>query len=69
LKVRIPETALDRFGIRPIRELWGYLFEPDETRLSGHYVRALMEGSLVEAPHFLVKETLFEFQGRRHVHE
>ncbi len=61
LRTRIPERALDRFGVYPIRELWGYLFEPDAMRLGGRYTRALLEKSLVRAPRFLVKETPFEY--------
>ncbi len=57
LLTRIPESQLARFDIEPVRPLYGYLFEPEEPeRLSGHYVRALMEDSLVRGPEFLVNE-------------
>lgn len=56
LRTRIPEMELTRFEIQTERPLYGYLFMPDAERTSGRYVRALIEGSLVNGPKFLVKE-------------
>lgn len=56
LRTRIPETELERFAIESSAPLYGYLFEPSTDRLSGRYVRALVEASLVRGPKFLVRE-------------
>jgi hypothetical protein len=56
LRTRIPEFYLPRFDVEPLRPLYCYLFEPDQSRTSGRYVRSLMEGSLVRGPRFLIDE-------------
>jgi hypothetical protein len=56
LRSRIPESQLNKFELQSERPLYGYLFEPDATRMNGRYTRALMEGSLVRGPKFLVHE-------------
>lgn len=56
LATRIPESCLHLFGISKVhRPLYGYLFQPDEQRESGAYVRSIFEGSLVTGPEFLLK--------------
>ncbi len=59
LKSRIPEEDGALVGIEQVmKPLYGYLFKPnaptDEYSLSGHYVRALLEKSLVRAYAFIV---------------
>ena len=57
LAVRLPDAdeVLAAFGIEEVvMPLWGYLFQPDEHRESGLYVRALFEGSIVRGPAFLL---------------
>lgn len=57
LLVRLPERGdvLEQFGIVEVAmPVWGYLFEPDENRVGGVYVRALFEGSVVRGPRCLV---------------
>lgn len=56
LRTRIPEKELGHFAIEPQAPLYGYLFEPNANRLSGRYVRALVEASIVRGPKFLVRE-------------
>lgn len=56
LQTRLPESVLGLFEVEPVRPAYGYLFEPDAQRQSGRYVRALVEGSLVRGPKFLVSE-------------
>jgi len=47
---------MEKFGIREILQAKvGYLFEPDEARVSGRYVIALFEGSKIIGPRFLIK--------------
>jgi hypothetical protein len=53
LGVRLPDDAdiLRLFGIEEVlMPVWGYLFRPDERHISGQYVRALFEGSIVRGP-------------------
>ncbi len=53
LAVRLPddEAILRLFGVEEVlMPVWGYLFRPDERHVSGQYVRALFEGSLVRGP-------------------
>jgi hypothetical protein len=46
----------EKFGIRKIIEpKLGYLFEPDEKRISGRYVLAVFEGSKMIGPRFLIQ--------------
>jgi hypothetical protein len=59
LKSRIPEEDGALIGIEQVmKPLYGYLFKPtaptDEYSLSGHYVRALLEKSIVKAYAFIV---------------
>lgn len=57
LNTRIPEKRLGIFNIRSVQApVYGYLWEPDANDpLSGVYVLSLFEGSLVDAPSFLVQ--------------
>lgn len=58
LAVRLPdgEAILRLFGIEEVLiPVWGYLFRPDEQHVSGQYVRALFEGSLVHGPEILLQ--------------
>lgn len=57
---RIPENYMSYFGIRRvIKPVYGYLFEPT-SKVSGKYIRALFEGSLIEGNDFLFKEEINE---------
>jgi hypothetical protein len=59
LAVRLPadEETLQVFGVEAVEmPVWGYLFRPDEYHVSGEYVRALFEGSVVQGPAFLLRE-------------
>lgn len=58
LQTRIPETDNCKryFGIKSvIKYVYGYLFEPT-TKISGKYVKALFEGSVIEGCNFLLEE-------------
>lgn len=58
LQTRIPDTDNCKryFGIKNVKKnIYGYLFEPT-TKVSGKYVRALYEGSVIEGCDFLVEE-------------
>ncbi|WP_427338333.1 hypothetical protein [Caloranaerobacter sp. DY30410] len=59
LKVKLFEDEVEKFGIRIISPLFGYLFEPDDFLVEGFYKRALFPGSLVEAPEVLLKEVTY----------
>jgi len=53
---RIPENYLSYFGIRNvIKPVYGYLFEPI-SKVSGKYIKALFEGSLIKGYDFLIEE-------------
>ncbi len=59
LKSRIPEQDLAMVGIETVmKPIYGYLFKPnppgDEYSLSGRYVRALFEKSLVKGYAFII---------------
>lgn len=55
LLTRIPEDLLTQFGIQDVQvPRYGYLFRPNAAHEGGRYVRALIEGSLVSGPSFLV---------------
>mgnify|MGYP001590106511 FL=1 len=57
---RIPENYMSYFGVkRVIKPVYGYLFEPT-SKVSGKYIRALFEGSLIEGNDFLFKEEINE---------
>lgn len=54
---RVREPELDAFGITVISARYGYLTEPDpNNRRKARYRRAIMEGSLVEAPQVFISE-------------
>jgi hypothetical protein len=58
LAVRLPDdpAVLSLFGIqKTLMPVYGYLFRPDEQHVSGQYVRALFEGSIVRGPKVLVQ--------------
>jgi len=58
LAVRLPDdpAVLRLFGIQEVRmPVYGYLFRPDEQHVSGQYVRALFEGSIVRGPKVLLQ--------------
>jgi hypothetical protein len=57
---RLPEEDKGRIGIKEvIKPLYGYLFKPDsdpaQYAIGGHYVRALLEGSIVRGYAFIVR--------------
>jgi hypothetical protein len=60
LKSRLPESEKEQLGITAVQKpLYGYLFKPnpptgDEYSLSGKYVRALLEKSLVTGYTFML---------------
>lgn len=57
---RIPEKYLDHFGITNVKKpVYGYLFEPT-SKISGKYIRAIYEGSVIEGYDFLLKEEINE---------
>jgi len=57
---RIRETEVDLFDVKVRFPRYGYLFEPDPSnRGLGQYRRAIFEGSLVEAPLFMISEEYF----------
>lgn len=59
LTVRLPDsdTVKACFAVgKVIMPVWGYLFEPDPSHESGEYVLSLFEGSIVEAPYFLLRK-------------
>lgn len=56
LDTRIPEKYLEYFKISEVKKpVYGYLFEP-VTIMSGKYIRALFEGSIVKGCDFLIGE-------------
>lgn len=58
LTVRLPDdpAVLGLFGVQEVlMPVYGYLFRPDEQHVSGQYVRALFEGSLVRGPKVLLQ--------------
>jgi hypothetical protein len=58
LQTRISEKYTLRFGIEEvIKPIYGYLFEPTNN-VSGRYVRALYDGSVIKGYYFLVKEVM-----------
>ncbi|GIU72686.1 MAG: hypothetical protein KatS3mg003_2233 [Candidatus Nitrosocaldaceae archaeon] len=65
LKVRVLEEEAEDFCIKVLAANYGYLFKPDidKDRLTGKYVRALFEGSIVIAPNILVrKESYYDYE-------
>lgn len=62
LQTRIPENQFRMFGITEVsKPVYGYLFEPVD-KVSGKYVRAIFEGSLVKGYEFLIEEDK-EYEG------
>lgn len=60
LRGRLRENDALAFGIDPKRDIispnYGYLFRPDMHRISGHYERAILPGTILEGPDFLIEE-------------
>jgi len=57
LDSRIPESLLQMFGIKQEhikKPVWGYLFKPT-SETDGKWVKALYEGSVVEAPSIMLE--------------
>jgi len=54
LNTRIPQEHLDKFLIKPIKPIYGYLLKPVSLS-EAVYVKSLFEGSEVFAPWFLIK--------------
>lgn len=57
LMTRIPISELDAFGITEVVPRYGYLFLPTPKTLTGFYVKALFEKSVVQGPSFLLGPT------------
>lgn len=54
LNTRIPLEYLDKFLIKPVKPIYGYLLKPLSLS-EAVYVKSLFEGSEVYAPRFLIK--------------
>ncbi len=50
----IPERMLNIFDVRALRPRYGYIFLDSKVGGEGNYERALMRGSIVKGPKFLV---------------
>lgn len=63
LKVRVLEEEAEDFYIKVLAAYYGYLFKPDidKDRLTGKYVRALFEGSIVRAPDILIRKKTYYY--------
>ena len=55
LNTRIPIEQLDKFLIKPIKPVYGYLLKPVSLS-EAVYVKSLFEGSEVYAPRFLIEK-------------
>lgn len=56
LKVKLFKEETNKFGIKEVSPIYGYLFRPDKFSIGGTYEKALFPGSIVEGPRVLLKE-------------
>lgn len=55
LNTRIPLEHLDKFLVKPVKPIYGYLLKPLSLS-EAVYIKSLFEGSEVYAPRFLIKK-------------